>query len=112
MQKKTFMSVVYSTNPDFDYQVVHHNTGLETPPPGKQNLLVGIDRKQRAGKQVTVVERFIGKNADLELLGKMLKTKCGVGGAVKEGVILIQGDCRERVISILQNAGYKAKRSN
>ena len=77
------MAVVYSTNPVFDYQTINQDNEPQTLAPCKQNLLVGIDRKQRAGKKVTIVERFIGKNADLEHLGKMLKTKCGVGGTVK-----------------------------
>ena len=104
--------VVYSTNPDCHYQPDLQVDEPETPAPGKQKLWVGIDRRQRAGKQVTVVARFIGKTQDLEQLGKMLKSKCGVGGTVKEGVILIQGDFRDKVVSILQNLGYQAKRSN
>ena len=106
------MAIVYSTNPKFDYQIDSQETTPETPAPEKQKLLVGIDRKQRAGKQVTVVERFTGKDADLEQLGKVLKTKCGVGGSVKEGVILIQGDFRDKVVALLQNMGYQAKRAN
>ena len=105
------MGVVYSTNPDFNY----HRPGQrepETLAPAKQKLLVGIERRQRAGKQVTLVSGFIGKDQDLDALGKALKNKCGVGGSVKEGSILIQGDCRDKVVSILQNMGYQAKRSN
>ena len=104
--------IVFSTNPNSHYQLDRQVEEPETLTPGKQKLLVGIDRRQRSGKQVTVVERFIGKTEDLERLGKVLKSKCGVGGTVKEGVILIQGDFRDKVVSILQSIGYQAKRSN
>ncbi|MCL2738077.1 MAG: translation initiation factor [Bacteroidales bacterium] len=108
---KDRLGVVYSTNPDFNY---HHPQQQEsdTLAPAKQKLLVGIDRRQRAGKQVTLVSGFMGKTQDLEVLGKALKNKCGVGGSVKDGSILIQGDCRDKIVSILQNMGYQAKRSN
>jgi len=109
---KERMGVVYSTNPEFDYQTDGQEPEPETPAPEKQKLLVGIDRKQRSGKQVTVVERFTGRSADLEQLGKVLKTKCGVGGSVKEGMILIQGDFRDKVVTLLQSMGYQAKRAN
>jgi translation initiation factor 1 len=102
--QKERLGVVYSTNPDFTYQVPQQEEP-DTLPPAKQKLLVGIDRRQRAGKQVTIITRFVGKSNDLEELGKVLKSRCGVGGAVKEGVILIQGDCRDKVVNILQNMG-------
>ena len=108
---KDRLGVVYSTNTHFDYQTGHQEEP-ETAPVGKQNLLIGIDRRHRAGKQVTVVSGFIGKADDLEQLGKILKTKCGTGGAVKERTILIQGDFRDKVVAVLQNMGYQAKRSN
>jgi translation initiation factor 1 len=103
------MGVVYSTNPDFVY--AHHEEQAAVPS-GKQTLIVGIDRRQRAGKQVTLVSGFAGPATELEALAKMLKGKCGVGGSAKEGQILIQGDFRDRVVALLLEAGYKAKRGN
>jgi len=103
--------LVYSTNPHLNLQLQEQQEA-ETPAPAKQKLLVGIDRRQRAGKQVTLVSGFTGKKDDLEALGKTLKGKCGVGGSVKEGQIIIQGDCRDKVVTLLQNMGYQAKRSN
>ncbi|MDD2490716.1 MAG: translation initiation factor, partial [Bacteroidales bacterium] len=85
---------------------------LETPPPGKQKLVVAIDKRNRGGKQVTLVKGFTGKDEDIESLGKLLKNKCGTGGSVKEGEIIIQGDFRDRVVSLLLSLGYNAKRGN
>ena len=78
----------------------------------KQKLIVGIDRRNRSGKQVTLVTGFIGRDDDLAALGKMLKSKCGTGGSAKDGEIIIQGDFRDRIVEILTAAGYKAKRGN
>lgn len=103
--------VVYSTNPDFGFEY-QGGGDAETLPPSKQLLYVGIDKTGRAGKQVTLITGFVGKANDLETLTKLLKTKCGVGGSCKDGEILIQGDVREKVVSILTQAGYKSKRSN
>lgn len=102
--------MVYSTNPDFQY-TTEEKVEEETLPPGKQQLRVWLDRKQRAGKVVTIVRGFRGTAADLEELGRMLKQRCGVGGSAKEGEILIQGDHRDRVVDILLKAGYGCKKA-
>ncbi len=108
---KSRLGVVYSTNPDFKYQQEEVEEA-QTLPPDKQRLIVRIDRRQRAGKQVTLVEGFVGSSDDLAALAKTLKTKCGVGGTAKDGEITIQGDLRDKVTALLQNMGYKAKRGN
>lgn len=106
---KDRLGVVFSTNPDFRFEN-NSQEEQETLPPDKQNLKVQLDKKKRAGKSVTLVMGFIGNEADLNALGKLLKTKCGVGGTVKDGEILIQGDFVVRVMDILKNEGYKVKR--
>lgn len=108
---KSRLGMVYSTNPDYQFQQ-EETFEEETLEPKDQKLIVAIDKKGRAGKQVTAVSGFVGKEEDLEALGKTLKTKCGVGGSVKDGVILIQGDQRDKITGILTNMGYKAKRGN
>lgn len=109
MTKKAKQHIVYSTNPDFDYE--QEQDVQETLPPQQQQLRVLLDKKQRGGKKVTLVSGFVGQQSDLAQLGKKLKSACGVGGTVKEGHILIQGDFRERVMALLLEAGYKAKKS-
>lgn len=104
-KKKNYEGIVYSTNPDFDFQNDEPEEDA-LPPANQQKLRVSLDRKQRGGKEVTLVTGFKGPQSDLEALGKMLKTKCGVGGTVKDGEILIQGDHRERVLQILLKEGY------
>jgi translation initiation factor 1 len=110
-ERKERVNVVFSTNPDYRYE---YNIAdeQETPEPAKQKLTVRIDKKQRGGKKVTLIQGFIGAEDDLKNLGKTLKTKCGVGGTVKDGEILIQGDFRDKIVEHLLKEGYKANRGN
>ncbi|GAA4310247.1 translation initiation factor [Compostibacter hankyongensis] len=99
--------IVYSTNPDFAFE--QESGEQETLPPAQQMLQVKLDTKHRAGKVVTTVAGFTGKSADLETLGRQLKTYCGTGGSVKDGLIIIQGDCRTKITGMLRKAGYGVK---
>lgn len=105
-----FSGIMYSTDSSFEFE--NDNTNIEeTLPKAQQDLRVTLDRKNRGGKAVTLITGFRGTDNDLQALGKMLKTKCGVGGAAKDGEILIQGDFKEKVFLILQKEGYKIKKS-
>ena len=109
--RKSRDGIVYSTAPSFEY---NYNTGdqnQKTLKPSEQNLKVIIDKKQRAGKKVTLISGFVGPEEDLKELGKKLKSKCGVGGTVKDGEIMIQGDFRDRILEILLTEGFKAKKA-
>lgn len=108
-QKKEKINVVYSTNPDFNFQFDEEEE-VQTLPNAQQQLYVSIDRKQRGGKEVTLVEGFVGKDDDLKELGKLLKSKCGVGGTVKDNEILIQGNFRDKVFDLLTKEGYRVKK--
>ena len=107
-KNKHLQGVVYSTDPQFKYE--SGEEGLkDTLDHQKQQLRVRIEKQHRGGKTVTVIDGFIGKEKDREQLGKLLKQKCGSGGSVKDGLILIQGEMKERVVKLLNELGYKAK---
>lgn len=106
---KDRLNIVYSTNPDFRYDDGTEEEE-ETIERSRQKLRVAIEKKGRGGKTVTVVSGFIGKEDDLKELGKMLKAKCGVGGSVKDGEILIQGEFKQRVVDLLKSEGYSQTR--
>ena len=108
--KKNKGGIVYSTNPDFNFET-EDEEDQATPIPNHQNLRIMLDKKSRGGKKVTLITGFTGKNEDLKSLGNFLKTKCGVGGTVKEGEILIQGDFRDRVLNLLVEMGYNVKKA-
>ena len=96
---------VYSTDPNFSFEPEENN--VDTLPPAQQKLKVRIDTKHRAGKAVTLVDGFVGKEEDLQELGKKLKSFCGTGGSAKDGEIIVQGDQREKVLQWLVKNGYK-----
>jgi translation initiation factor 1 len=103
---KDRMNVVYSTNPDFQYEKETDIEEFEMFPKDKQLIKIQLDKKNRSGKKVTLVTGFTGKEEDLQVLGKLLKTQCGVGGAVKEKEIIVQGDFRSKALEILLKEGY------
>lgn len=107
-ERKNLINVVYSTNPDYNYEYSEEEI-IETVPPEKQNLRVLLDSKQRKGKIVTLIQGFVGCEDDLKELAKLLKNKCGVGGSVKDGEIIIQGEVKDKVITILRDNHYRTK---
>ena len=106
---KKKLNIVYSTNPDFEYEQ-DETPQEDTLAKEKQLLRIKHETKQRRGKSVTLITGFVGQEEDLNELGKLLKVKCGVGGSVKDGEIIIQGDMRNKVLAVLQKEGYKKVR--
>ncbi|HKH62322.1 MAG TPA: translation initiation factor [Flavitalea sp.] len=109
MKKKTKADngsdgIVYSTDPSFP--LPNDQSSVDTIPSAQQQLKIKLDTKQRAGKAVTLVQGFVGKDEDLQQLGKSLKNFCGTGGSVKDGEIIIQGDHRDKVLQWLSRNGY------
>ena len=101
--------IVYSTNQDYKYSTQPHQSASITS--GQQELKISLDKKNRGGKTVTIISGFRGKESEIEKLAKEIKSKCGVGGSVKDGEIIVQGDHRDRVLTILTATGYKTKKS-
>ncbi len=106
---KDRLGVVFSTNNNFDYDTEKEES-VESVDKHKQLLKIFLDKKQRKGKQVTIVANFAGSDEELKALGKILKTKCGVGGTTKDNEIIIQGDFREKIVEILKSEGYTKSR--
>jgi len=106
---KKRLDIVYSTNPDYHYDKENDND-VESLPEGKQLLRISLDKRNRKGKAVTLITGFVGSDDDISELGKLLKTKCGVGGSTKDGEIIVQGDQRNKVLEILQKEGYVKSR--
>ena len=109
--KKNRQGIVYSTNPDFEYQYTEESE-QNAIDPSEQKLRVWLDRKRRKGKEVTLVTGFEGPEQELKELGRLLKSKCGVGGSVKDGEILIQGNHRDKVLKLLWDAGFRQSKKS
>lgn len=108
-QRAGLGGIVYSTDPAFSFEPTHEEE-VSTPEKKAQKLRISLDKKQRAGKAVTLVAGFVGKTGELEDLGKALKTFCGTGGSVKEDLIIIQGDQRAKIEAYLKKLGYTGAR--
>lgn len=106
---KDRLNIVYSTNPDFNY-TTEENEEAETLPKNQQRLRVSVEKKGRGGKTVTLIRGFVGKEEDLKELGRTLKAKCGVGGSVKDGEVLVQGEFKQRITELLKEEGYTQTR--
>ena len=106
---KDRLNIVYSTNPDFNY-TTEENEEAETLPKNQQKLRVSIEKKGRGGTTVTLIRGFVGKEEDLKELGRTLKAKCGVGGSVKDGEVLVQGEFKQRITELLKEEGYTQTR--
>ena len=102
---KSRLQVVYSTNPDYNY-ITDEEPEEETLPKQQQKLRVQMEKNHRGGKTVTIVKNFVGTEDNMKELGRLLKTKCGVGGSTKDGEILVQGDFKEKIIELLKKEGY------
>lgn len=102
---KERLNVVYSTNPDYNYEM-EEDEEQTTLPAARQRLRVQLDRKNRGGKVVTLITGFVGTDSDMKELGKLLKSKCGVGGSAKDGEIIVQGDFKQKVLELLKKEGY------
>ena len=105
VDRKKRVGVVYSTNNDFDYSEDTQDEAISLPK-NQQKLRLYMERAGRGGKTVTIVKFFVGSEDDMVALCKLIKQKCGVGGSVKDGEIIIQGDHRERLLDILKKEGY------
>ena len=101
--------MVYSTNPNFSLN--EDQESQETLVPGQQDLRVWLEKNHRGGKTASVIKGFVGSPSDLEELGRTLKNKCGTGGSAKDGEIIIQGDHRDKLLTLLQGMGYKARKA-
>lgn len=107
--KNSSSGIVYSTNPSFKPEGDFKPAAVSLPP-SEQKLKIQISTRHRAGKTVTLIHNFVGTEADLETLARTLKSKCGTGGSAKDGEIIIQGDFRDKLVTILTGLGYGAKR--
>ena len=106
IDRKKRVGVVYSTNPDFEYSDYSQEEEADTLPKNQQKLRLNMVRAGRGGKTVTLIKGFVGSEEDITALCKLLKQKCGVGGSVKDGEIIIQGDHRQRLVEILKKEGF------